>query len=1087
MQTPLAAILSPRLIIILLLFGNTQTCSGEFSQVNNTQFSQRRRFLRARFFELQTEEPLLRNIGASFYIPQTTVEKYPENVSSNHPSIPDSVFNDARVGSSFTVHLSATPGSYDVLLAFIQGRDCVSGARVFHVSINGNVFVKNLDVFEKVGCKKPYILQYNNQEVKPDGNRRISVSLKAVSGKAGISFYGIRQPRSQCRPRSSDTSKFNHDAHSDPGRYPPDGGAYIDSKNKGFVTVLIDGSASHTHAEINGRDAKLISYKWMLSNGKVISTSKKFYYRFPIGTTKLRLVVKDEICSTNEATTYVTVTGTRGSGADCYYYPGKSMLQYGGLSKSPFPSLASIQRTLILKVPSALWKSKFAMRCKFFISSSWVNSKMSIDTGGVGTAFLYRGTTKIVDTNKKDVSSPFNAKTGLQAFELLYARNSGRFVPFIRVKLNGHIPKHVSFDHSAVLPILKTITPTSGKTIGGTTIKLYGHGLNPPVTILFGSQKLHVPQNTGSYSELIIKSPKVNRPTTVSVKVQRSKTLVSNGVSYRYGDKCDDIAFEPTYIRNYANKKLTLDQPTALTTAPDGSLYIGTRNGEIVVLKYNEMSMKAISMCTSGIFIDKRLKDQWDRPVERSILGITLDPRDKIPRPYVSVSTIYWNRWNFIVNGFSGDGWANGAIERFKPASPSTKSRFPGRCLEHDRTIAKNLPVANSDHGVNELIFTPYGDLLVGIGSNTNMGLPHIASGGLWETYFSGSVLIIRLSKGNRFNGVVPYNSMKNMRTAKPINGYTDVDIYCTGFRNIFSLIATRNGKVFGVDMGPNCEFGNAAALCSEYKESDAAKRSPKSKYFIGGKATVADRFCKSKFSASRKDKFVEIKQGKFYGQPNLQRAMLRNTPGECAYVDPETGKTAPPLKRSPPSNYQAPLGLLTSPRTGIREYGANCFCGKLRGSIILANHKVQGTHWVRPSAFTEKSAVFQLSRRGGLRVDESIHGDLLFIEYSTKKKVGLTVLRPKVRSTTRLGITNALPFRHGMRGGTLIRIGGTGFSSKSRVLIGGKTCNVVSVSPKAIACKVPVASFKGQKASIIVRNGLETQTLPNAVLYMNV
>lgn len=1044
--------------------------------------------MQADFQMLQSKKTVLRNVGAFFFVPRTTIEKYPGKFLSNHPSIPDSVFNDARVGSSFTIHLSTTPGSYDILLAFFQGQDCVSGARVFHVSINGNRILDNLDIFGKVGCNKPYILQYYNQEVKLDGDGKISISFQAVSGKAGISFYRIRQSKSQCKLRSSATSKFDHFSHSVPGLYPSYGGDYIDSENRGFVMVTLDGSESHTHAEINGRDARLISYKWLLSNGKVLSTAKRFSHRFPIGTTKLRLAVKDEVCSTSEANTYITVTGRRGLGVDCYYYPGQSsMLQVAALSKKPLPSLASIQRTLAIKIPSALLKTKFAMRCKFLISSSWVNSKISIETGGIGTARLYRGSNKIIDTSTKSISAPFNAKTGLQAFELLYAQKSGRSSPILRVKLNDNIPKNVFFDHSAVLPILKAISPTSGVTKGGTTVKLSGHGLNPPVTILFGSRKLHVPQNTGSYNELFFKAPPVNRPMTVSIKVQRSQTLTSNGVSYKYGNECDDIAFGSTYMRNSANGKLTLDQPTALTTAPDGSLYIGTRNGEIIVLKYNEVTMRAISTCTSGIFVDRKLKDQWDRPVERSILGITIDPRDKTPRPYVSVSTLFWNRWNFIVNGLQGDGWANGAIERFKPASPATKSRFPGRCLEHDKTIAKNIPVANSDHAVNELVFTPHGDLLVAVGSNRNMGLPHISGGGLWETYMSGSVLIIRLSKGSRFNGVVPFNSMKNMRTAKPIKGYTDVDIYCTGFRNLFSLIATRNGKFLGVDMGPNCDYGNAAALCSEYKESDAARRSPKSKTFIGGKAIVADRFCKNKYSASRGDKFVEIKKGKFYGHPNLQRARLRNTPGECAYVDPETGKTAPPLKRSPPSNYQAPLGMLRSPKTGIREYGANCFCGKLRGSIILANHNVHGTYGVRPNAFTDKSAVFQLSRSSGLRVDENIHGDLLFIEYSSKKKVGLTVLRPKVRSTTRLGIINALPFRHGMHGGTLIRIGGTGFSSKSKVLISGKTCNIVSVSPKAIACKVPAASYKGQIASIIVRNGMDTQTLSNAVLYMNV
>lgn len=920
-----------------------------------------------------------------------------------------------------------------------------------------------------------------------EGEKFITSTSKIQIPKKNVRRVGTKK---NCDPRSSIPSNRDHYAHSDPGIYPSYGGAYVDSMNRGFVTVTLDGSGSHSHAQVRGRNAQIISYKWLLSNGRVISTAKKFTYRFPIGTTKLRLVVQDEVCTTNGADTAVTVTGTRGSGADCYYYPGhSSAFRVGTLYRSPFPAFASIQPSLFLKIPLELKNKNFVMRCKFLLQILQANSKISIDTGGAGTAYLYSGTQKIVDTRTRRTSAPLGVKTTMLAFELLYVQKARATKPVIRLTINGFIPQKVYFDHSRVLPILKSLSPTSGRTSGGTVVRIVGYGLNPPVTILFGSQKVFISQNRGSYGEVLVNAPSVGRPMTVSVKVQRSKTIFSSAVMYKYVDTCDDVAFERTYMKDSSGGNLHINQPTAITTASDGSLYIGTKKGEIIVVKYDEISLKVRSKCSSGIFVDQKWKNARGVPLERSILGITLDPRDITPRPYISVSTLFWNKWNPIKNGLVSGGWANGAVERFKPASSSTKARFPGRCLEHDKTISRNLPVSNADHAINELLFTANGDLLVAVGGNTNMGLPHKDLGGLWETYFSGSVVIIRLSKGNSFNGVIPYNSVKNMRTAKPRNGYTDVNLYSTGLRNLFSMIMTRAGKVLGVDMGSNCNIGNAAALCSEYDESEAAKRSPNSNSFIGGKAIVYDRFCKNKFSAHQRDKFVEIKQGKFYGHPNLQRARLRNTPGECAYVDSNTDKTAPPLKRKPPSNYQSSIALLKSPKTGIREYGANCFCGKLRGHIILANEKSHGTSAIRPNGAKTNPDLVQIAPVpvGGLRVDENIHGDLLFPELDKGGKSGILVLRPKVRLTNSLRITNAIPFRHGRRGGTIIRIGGTGFSSKSVVLIGGKNCIKTAVSARTISCRVPAANRGGQQASIEVRNNGEKQTLTNAVLYMNV
>lgn len=1030
-----------------------------------------------------TSDYIVKHVGASTYVPHTEIETYSAKIKSTHHLVPDSAFQDAVVGQEFSLNFSVPPGNYDILLGFVQGNDCKVGARVFHVAINNNRRLDNLDIYRSVGCQKAYIVPVESQVVKPAPFPKISLAFEAVSGKAGLSFVEIRLAK-KCSPASLVKSRNDRASHSVPGTYPPYGGVYIDSMKKGYVAVTLDGSGSHSHAKFGGKIARITSYKWTLSNGKVISTSKSFTRNFPIGTTKVRLAVQDQVCTTHEAITAITVTGIIANGADCYFYPNrKTALGGGTLYKDPTPSFSLIQKSLKLKIPTEL-KNSVVMRCQFLVRLSNGKSTISMDTGGAGVAHIYNRNTKIIDTSAGPYAKGLYTSGGLQAFELLYFRKTYSAKSVLSFKVNNAVPKEVFFDHRRVLPLLKSISPISGLSSGGTVVRLSGYGLNPPVTVQFGNRQILIPQNKGSYNQLSISSPAGSRGTSVQVKIQRSKFIVSKPLTFRYSNTCDDVAFEKKQIVNKDNSRKIFTEPTCITTAADGSLYIGTKTGEIFIIDYDSVTLKIKTKCSSGVFTDPKWKNEYGRPLERTFLGITLDPRDSPPRPYVSVSTLFWLKWGLIKDGLRNGGWANGAVERFKPASSATKSKFPGRCLEHDKTIAENLPVGNSDHALNELLFTSGGDLLVCVGGYTNMGLPALDVGNMWESYFSSAVIILRLSKGSSYNGVVQYTTFSNMRTAKP-KSTDSVDIYSTGFRNLFSMRMTREGKILGLDMGPNCKFGDAASSCSEYRESEAAKRNLKSKIDFKGKAILVDRFCTSKHSAGRKDKLLEIKPGKFYGHPNLQRARLRGTPGECAYVDPETDKTAPPLKRSPPSNYEPAIALVKSPKTGFHEYGGNTFCGKLRGTIILANKGVHGTWGIKISENGKPAAdPFEILNVKGIRAEENLHGDIILPDIDNGF---IFVLRPKTRRKLGLEVINALPFRHGKQGGTLIRIGGSGFSQKSTVFIGSKPCKIKSISSTVIACTVPAANRGGQSVSLEVRSNGESQTLSKAVLYMNV
>lgn len=418
-----------------------------------------------------------------------------------------------------------------------------------------------------------------------------------------------------------------------------------------------------------------------------------------------------------------------------------------------------------------------------------------------------------------------------------------------------------------------------------------------------------------------------------------------------------------------------------------------------------------------------------------------------------------------------------------KPASAATRAKNPNQCLEYDQTIVRNLPVSDADHGVNELVFSQNGDLLIALGGNTNMGLPDGKLGGKWETYFSGSILIARLSRGARFDGDIKYTDPDNMLKARPISGYTDVDFYATGTRNLFSMQMARDGSIYAIDMGPNCAFGDASSSCDEFDPTIESTR-----LWVGsfpGRVVVdrnPDGDCK--YGPSRPDKLIRIEQGKFYGHPNIQRGLILNRPYECAWVDPLRGK--PPRTRSAPRQYMAPMTMIPSAKTGLREYGANLFCGYLRGDLLLSQNIERGTWRVR---LDEKKVVIGSASfflpRGGIRFEENVYGDMLFARYLDPS--GMFASRPHVRSKNGFFVINALPFRHGRAGGAPLTIGGWGFKSDVRVKIGGTNCPITKSSNTELVCIVPPFKRGSLSKRVFVSQNGYYGVLEGAILYMNV
>lgn len=1012
---------------------------------------------------------------------------------------PEVFYQSARYGADFTYDFDLAPGAYDVTLGFaeIYPPHCMEpGKRVFKVFINENIQLDGYDIFARNGCYKAEELTFSSQTVGSVNTKPLSIRFAATANFAQVAFIKVKTASDNCIPVSSGGGMMeaDHAAHSVPGSYPPqlNGNSplsYVDSDGDGFVSITIDGKGSHTHFfdSANNIIGEITAYQWTLAEtGEVLSMEKSFTYDFPLGTTRLKLAVLDNSCTRDEAETTVTVTGAIQPGQYCYYYQGLSEPPTGGtlLDVTNPPSFAAISQSLNLGFPSFDFdQTMFAVRCQFFlqVDEESPESKISVNTGGSGIAKVYKGEDLILDSGSASETHT-NLAVGLTAFEVVYLRTADAATPAqLMFMVNDLTPtnSHVSHDRKTVLPILSAVTPHEGQMSGGTNVKVTGYGLFQPLTVTFGDQSVAI-LASGDPTHFFVASPSAGSPDAVPIVAKTEAGSSSNPVFFSYGSVCDSIKFTGMSMLHKTNEATYeevdfLSLPTCAVVGHDGNIYMGTLGGTVQVLGYHVETLIVSSHCYSKP-IKNAMFTKYGLPAVRDILGIALDPRDVEIKPYVSTSTLYWLYKQRLDNSLKN--WRNGAVDRLKPGTDPTDTKV---CLVYDKGIVSNLPVSNHDHSVNALSFNQDGDLMISVGGFTNLGLPGWKLGGYWETHLSAAVLLAHTNKPD-FDGDLRYSDEDVPRHAKLISG--DVEIFATGIRNGFGMTMARSGEFYLADQGPNCTFGDTATDCAgDYNETRAAAWDPEAG--VDWKGLVHHGWSACPYGIGRQDKILHLTKDSYYGHPNVQRGLIGNQNNhECYWVDPLDQLRADDQPVDPGAPYKQEMVLLTSAVTGIGDYLANHFCGNLRGELILSTYKGEETHRMGVNMGTVTSAPSQLSAEGGITFVENAHGDLIFPRL-TKKKV--FVLRPVTSARADLFVAGAVPFRHGLAGGTALTIGGQNFGLDPSVTVGANACVIVTSSKTEIKCTVPAGSSAGAADVTVKSIEGETDTLSKAVLYMNV
>jgi len=225
-----------------------------------------------------------------------------------------------------------------------------------------------------------------------------------------------------------------------------------------------------------------------------------------------------------------------------------------------------------------------------------------------------------------------------------------------------------------------------------------------------------------------------------------------------------------------------IEEPTSLAFGPDGRLYVGQLNGQIIALTLDGQSVSNAELIAG--------EDAFD-----NVLGLAFDPTDTETALFVSHSLLY--------GPDEGSPFANGV----------SKLTAPDFVPE---PVITGLPSSNAEHGTNSIVFDRDGRLFIAQGGTTNAGITSERFSRP-ETPLSSAILVADLAEP-AFDGVITYDpAAEGSDTVTQVGG--GVRVFAPGFRNPFDLVIHSNGNIYATDNGPNGQDGLQSAGCDTEDE----------------------------------------------------------------------------------------------------------------------------------------------------------------------------------------------------------------------------------------------------------------------------
>lgn len=433
------------------------------------------------------------------------------------------------------------------------------------------------------------------------------------------------------------------------------------------------------------------------------------------------------------------------------------------------------------------------------------------------------------------------------------------------------------------------------------------------------------------------------------------------------------VAFKQSVVQG-----LAIVSPTSLQFGPDGRLYVSEIDGSILALTVSGNATSGYSVVArETIELVKGIPNHNDDGAfnaaitSRQVTGILVTGTSDNPVIYVSSSDPRIG--GGASKGDTGLDTNSGVLSKLTLQN--------GTWVKTDLVIG--LPRSEENHAVNGLQIDPEtGHILLAVGGNTNVGAPSQEFAYLSEYAYSSAIVRIDVAaieampsqtyRGQTYKYVLPtvndptrsaagdvlaagqpeiYGGNDGLNQAR-LTPDSPVQIYSTGYRNLYDLVVTESGQIYGIDNSGNPTWGGPPIY-----------RQPNGTFGTAPTADVTNMKNDGSGSINQAPLHL-IEEGYYGGHANPVRAnpngagmynpdgtsiglpsdwppvplSMRN-PIEGYYLPPGQSRAARlPAELETELNLRGELETFAGSVNGIDDYRSSAFNGEMKGDLIAAS-----------------------------------------------------------------------------------------------------------------------------------------------------
>lgn len=478
----------------------------------------------------------------------------------------------------------------------------------------------------------------------------------------------------------------------------------IDRDDDGEEVVELTGYRSHTHAfSEDGAPGRLVATTWFNDETQEqLGTGLSVKAAFPLGSTNIRLEVKDSTGDVSSAYGMVSVTSSVLPGAFCSYYADPPVFPLPlDVRSGPRPVLAKLVTALDFgnapgarqfsrgpHAPASDHDARWALRCVYLFPAPH-DGYYHFAAESDGPTVLTTGRKRVFSRDASGWDTYWSGgwvhlSAGLNEMQVMYASGGGKRLRVVAtpagggkgVTIGGDRLRH---DQDAVVPTVLSVEPSSSASVGGGVVSIYGAGFFTDTTdVAFGGVSATSVTRVSSTLLTAVVPPAVDGGTSeVALTVTTGAAAgdaaggTSNGVSFYYVPDATAVAFRHDTVKTADGRApFALPSGISIVMGPDGRYYVGTYVVGVMALTI-DAHHTVQSQCTTGSLGDRT-----------TIVGLAFNPADGPDvRLYAATSALFYE----MALGLPKSSWNNGKVLLLEPND---------ECLGVTREVITGLPVS---------------------------------------------------------------------------------------------------------------------------------------------------------------------------------------------------------------------------------------------------------------------------------------------------------------------------------------------------------------------------------------------------------